>query len=115
VQQHGRRHTPAVTVVTTAARSHTDDITLRQRRYVLTQSLRIVCVLLATLLPVPLGWKGVLIVGAVALPWFGVVMANAPTVHRRRKTAIVDRPGEPEPEQPLRLAVEAGRVVDAER
>ena len=103
---------PAVSVVTTAAISHTDDITLRQRRYVVTQSVRLLCVVLATALPVSLAWKGVLLLGAVTLPWFGVVMANAgPTIGRRRRTAIVER----QVDQPLRLAIEPGRVVDAER
>ena len=98
-----------VTVVTSAGRSHSDDITLRQRRYVLTQSVRIVCVVLAAALPVPVAWKVLFIVGAVALPWFGVVMANAgPTVGRRRRTALVDRPVE----QPVRIAIEPGRVID---
>jgi hypothetical protein len=99
-------------VVTTAGRSHSEDIALRQRRYVLSQSVRIACVLLATLLPVPLAWKGLLIVGAVTLPWFGVVMANAgPTVSRRKRTAIVDR----QVEEPVRIAIEPGRVVEGER
>jgi len=104
------RSTSPVTVVTSAGRSHSEDIALRQRRYVMTQSLRIVCVVLAASLPVPLVWKSVLLVGAVALPWFGVVMANAgPTVGRARKTALVDRPVEV---QPLRIAIEPGRVID---
>ena len=115
MQLHSRSHssgTPAVTVVTTAGMSHTDDIALRQRRYVLMQSMRLACVVLATMLPVALAWKGLLLLGAVALPWFGVVMANAgPTVDRKRSTALVER----QVEQPLRLAIEPGRVVDAER
>jgi len=99
-------------VVTSAQLSHTDDIALRQRRYILTQSVRVVCVVLATTLPIPLIWKGVFMLGAVALPWFGVVMANAgPTVSRRKKSALVDTPVE----QPLRIAIEPGRVIDAER
>lgn len=103
------RPSSEVTVVTAARLSHSDDISLRQRRYVLTQSARIVCVLLATLLPVSLVWKGLLMVGAVGLPWFGVVMANAgPTVGRRRRTALVDR----QVEQPVRIALEPGRVID---
>jgi hypothetical protein len=104
------RSAQQVTLVTSAGRSHSDDISLRQRRYVLTQSVRIVCVVLAAFLPVPVEWKGVLIAGAVVLPWFGVVMANAgPTVGRARKTALVDRPVEV---QPLRIAIEPGRVID---
>ena len=104
------RSTGGITVVTSAARSHSEDIDLRQRRYVITQSIRILCVVLAAALPVPLAWKGVLLFGAIALPWFGVVMANAgPTVSRSRSTALVDRP---EPVQPLRIAIEPGRVID---
>lgn len=105
------RPSPDVAVVTAARLSHTDDISLRQRRYVMTQSLRVLCVVLAGALPVPLAWKGVLLFGAIALPWFGVVMANAgPTVSRRHTTSLVDRPVE----QPVRIAIEPGRVIDQE-
>lgn len=104
------RSAPEVAVVTAARLSHTDDISLRQRRYVITQSCRIACVVLATLLPVSLAWKGVFMFGALALPWFGVVMANAgPTVSRGKKTALVSRP---EPLEPVRIAIEPGRVID---
>ena len=102
-----------VSVVTSAHLSHTDDLALRQRRYVITQSVRIACVILATALPVPLAWKGVLLFGAIALPWFGVVMANAgPTVARKQKTNLVDKPVAAEA---TRLAIDPGRVIDAER
>ena len=104
------RSAPDVAVVTAARLSHSDDIALRQRRYVLTQGARIACVVLATMLPVSLVWKGVFMLGALALPWFGVVMANAgPTVSRRRKTSLVTRP---EAVEPVRIALEPGRVID---
>ena len=104
------RPSPEVAVVTSAHLSHTDDITLRQRRYVLTQSVRIVCVVLATMLPVALAWKGLLMLGAIGLPWFGVVMANAgPTVGRKRSTSMMERPAVAEP---VRIAIEPGRVID---
>lgn len=108
---------PETVVVTTARLSHTDDIALRERRYVATQMVRVVCVVLAVALPVPVPVKLLLFVGAVVLPWCGVVMANAgPTISRRRRTAIVnDRLTETLPPHPLRLAIEPGRVVDAER
>lgn len=112
MQRPERHHRPEVSVVTTAARSHSEDIALRQRRYLITQSVRMVCVVLAVALPVPVFWKAMFIVGAVALPWFGVVMANAgPTARRRsERNALVER----EVDQPLRLAIEPGRVVDAD-
>ena len=104
------RSVPEVAVVTAARLSHSDDISLRQRRYVLTQSCRIACVVLATLLPVSLFWKGIFMLGALALPWFGVVMANAgPTVSRKQKTSLVDRAV---PLEPVRIAIEPGRVID---
>jgi hypothetical protein len=107
------RSEPAVAVVTTARLSHTEDIALRQRRYILTQSARMVCILLAALLPVPLPYKGLFILGAVLLPWFGVVMANAgPTVARKKKTALRDGPVR---QSAPYVALEPGRVIDAER
>lgn len=97
-------------VVTSAGLSHTDDRKLRQRRYAVTQLVRISCFVLSVALPVPLVWKLVLVVGAFTLPWFGVVAANAgPAVQRGGKpTAMVDRPEQ----EPLRLALEPGRVID---
>jgi hypothetical protein len=97
-------------VVTTAGMSGTDDRKLRQRRYLVTQVVRISCFVLAVALPVPLWAKLVLIVGAFTLPWMGVVQANAgPTVQRHKApTAVVDR------EEPLRIALEPGRTIDAD-
>lgn len=108
----GGRRDEDVVLVTTAGLSRSDDIRLRERRYMLTQLVRVVCVLLAVLLPVLPAVKLLFIAGAVVLPWLGVVAANAgPTVSRRsRPSAIVDRAVE----QPERIAVEPGRVVDAE-
>ena len=105
------RSTAEVTVVTSAGLSHSEDIALRQRRYLMTQSVRGVCVLLAAALPVPLIYKGLLIVGALALPWFGVIMANAgPTLPAKRKTGLQDSPVE----QPARIAIEPSRVIDGD-
>lgn len=102
---------PEIISVTDAGLSHSDDIALRQRRYIITQAIRIACVVLATALPVPIAYKSLLLVGAIALPWFGVVMANAgPTMARKRSTALVERQVEPEPE---RLAIEPSRIIDA--
>lgn len=104
-----------VASVTTAALSHTDDIALRQRRYMLTQLVRIICIALAATLPVAAGWKMVFIAGAIILPWFGVVAANAgPTVNRSKPNSIVAR-SEPVTSPPGRPELGAGRVIDAEQ
>lgn len=101
---------PDRTVITTAGRSHTDDMRLRTRRYLITQGVRVACVLLAVLLPVEPVWKIGFIVGSVVLPWFGVVAANAgPAVDRTRPTALLEQP------EPLPLpALPPGRVIDAD-
>jgi hypothetical protein len=112
VQLPERHSRPEVAVVTTAGRSHSDDIRLRQRRYLMTQSVRMVCVVLAVALPVPVVWKAAFIAGAVALPWFGVVMANAgPTARSKaERNQLITR----EVAQPVRIAIEPGRVIDAD-
>jgi len=95
-------------VVTSARRSGSDDLRMRQRRYTVTQAVRLVCFLLAVALPVPLWAKLVLVVGAFVLPWMGVVAANGgPTLERRRATAMVARV------EPVRIALEPGRDLDA--
>src|SRR4051812_43184453 len=80
--------------VTTMGRGTAEDRRLRTRRYLLSQALRLVCVLLAVLLPIGPVWKIALIVGSIVLPWLGVVAANAgPTVERRRgPSAVVATP-----------------------
>ena len=104
---------PQVVRVTAAARSHSDDIALRERRYVTMQMGRVVCVLLAVIVPAPLPVTLLLFAGAVFLPWFGVVMANGgPPRETAREHAMVEHGSL---DEPVRLAIEPGRVVDAER
>lgn len=91
-------------LVTTAGLNRAADRRERTRRYLLTQGIRVACVLLSVLLPVPVGWRLGFIAASVVLPWFGVVAANAgPAVERRRLERVT-------PAGPA-----AGRVLDAER
>jgi hypothetical protein len=65
--------------ITTAAESRDADIAVRQRRYLLSMSLRTVCfvgAILASLAGLHWLWP-ILIVGALVLPYVAVVMANA--------------------------------------
>jgi hypothetical protein len=97
--------------VTTAGRSHTEDLRLRKQRYLLTQGVRVACVLLAVLLPIAPHWKIGFILLSVALPWFGVVAANAgPTVDRRRRGPVVPQ----QVQAPTVAALEPGRVIEAD-
>ena len=64
--------------ITTASASRDEDISRRQRRYVLSMGLRTACFIAAVL--VGPGWlRWVLVAGAVLLPYVAVVMANAVT------------------------------------
>lgn len=100
---------PDPVVVTRAGLSGTEDRKLRQRRYMVTQLLRMACFLLAVALPVPLWAKLLLVVGAFVLPWMGVMAANAgPTVQRARATNVVDRV------ETGFAPLEPGRTIDQE-
>ncbi|MGH3345970.1 MAG: DUF3099 domain-containing protein [Nocardioides sp.] len=61
--------------ITTASASRQDEIAQRQRRYLLSMSLRTLCFIGAVLAE---GWlRWVLVAAAVVLPYVAVVMANA--------------------------------------
>ena len=72
----GRRS--SVHVVTQARRSLSDDISYRQRRYLLMMSIRAVCFVIAICLYVNhFGWLAAIpAVGAIFIPYFAVVFAN---------------------------------------
>jgi hypothetical protein len=64
--------------ITTAATSHHADIAMRQRRYVISMTIRTLCFVGAV--AVGPGWlRWVLVAGAVLLPYVAVVLANSET------------------------------------
>ncbi|HEY1620620.1 MAG TPA: DUF3099 domain-containing protein [Streptosporangiaceae bacterium] len=73
--------------MTEARPSLADDIAYRQRRYLIMMGIRAVCFIVAVVFFVNhLGWlTAIPIVGAIAIPYFAVIFANAgrePVVHR---------------------------------
>lgn len=70
------RREPDPVRITTATRSHSDDISGRQRRYVISMTIRTVCFLLAV---VSMGhwFMWVFLAASFFLPYVAVVMANA--------------------------------------
>ena len=73
-----QRHDRDVVRITTAGTSAREDMAGRQRRYLFSMALRVVCFVGAV--AVGPGWlRWVLVAGAVFLPWVAVVMANAAT------------------------------------
>lgn len=95
----GRAHHDARPVrITTAATSRADEISRRQRRYVISMTIRTICFLGAV--AVGPGWlRWVLFTGALFLPYIAVVMANA-TDQRDDSIALLDGPDSPAIEGP---------------
>jgi hypothetical protein len=73
------RHRDEAVRITTAAQSHEHDISVRQRHYLVSMSIRVVCFIGAVFA----GANGInwlwplLIVGAIVLPYVAVIGANA--------------------------------------
>jgi O-antigen/teichoic acid export membrane protein len=65
-------------MVTQARRSLSDDISYRQRRYLLMMGIRAVCFVIAIVMFINhLGWLAAIpAVGAIVIPYFAVVFAN---------------------------------------
>ena len=66
--------------ITSAARSHSDDLWSREKRYMITMGIRTACFLLAVgiyLSPLPVWLAWVFMGGSLVLPYVAVVMANA--------------------------------------
>lgn len=75
IRRKGASKTSAVYDITAAPASLTRDQAGRQRRYFYSMMIRTVCFILTVVLPSPYRWFALL--GAVTLPYFAVVFANA--------------------------------------
>lgn len=72
----GEQRDAQVHLVTSARRPHSEEISGRTRRYLISMGIRTVCLVLAIF--VLHGWLRVIGIGvAIVLPWFAVVLANA--------------------------------------
>ena len=79
-----RSREPEAVRITSAAASRNADIATRQKRYLLSMSLRTLCfvgAIIASLAGVHWLWP-ILIAGALVLPYVAVVMANAVTTRQ---------------------------------
>lgn len=61
--------------ITSAPKALSADQASRQKRYFISMMIRTVCFILTVILPSPFRWFALL--GAVSLPYFAVVIANA--------------------------------------
>jgi hypothetical protein len=66
-------------LVTTAAPSPAEERDTRQRRYLLTMGLRVLCIIVAIVFA-RISWivSAVAVAGSLVLPWVAVIAANAP-------------------------------------
>ena len=72
-----RRTEEFVPRITTAAESPTKDIDHRQRRYLISMTIRTLC-FIGAVLAIPIPWLSlILILAALVLPYIAVVMANS--------------------------------------
>ena len=70
------RREPAPVRITTATRSHAEDIGGRQRRYLISMGIRTLCFVLAVF-SIGHWFMWLFIAGSVLLPYVAVVLANA--------------------------------------
>ena len=70
------RKDPAAIRITSATRSHSDELGARQRRYVISMSVRTVCFVI-TVLTIGHWYMWVFLIASFVLPYVAVVMANA--------------------------------------
>jgi hypothetical protein len=96
--------------ITSATRSHSDDIAARQRRYVISMAIRTVCFLLAV---VSIGhwFMWVFLTASFVLPYVAVVMANAASAADPAELTAIDLAGDarqlPDPAGPAESPAES--------
>ena len=80
-------------LVTTAAKSPVEERRARERRYLVTMGLRVVCFIAAIVLfTAGLRWEGAIAAaGSLVLPWVAVVAANATPRRTAGQPQIYDR------------------------
>jgi hypothetical protein len=111
------RRSSQVPQITDARPSRADELRYRERRYILMMSLRVVCIVGATILVrehVPLAWLwgSILVIGSLVLPWTAVILANdrAPRNSRRYQPPTIEEPPQREltapPEAPEHRTIE---------
>lgn len=84
-----QRKSDEVYGITSAAPSLSDDQSGRQRRYLFSMGLRTACFLLAVATPSP--WRWFFLLGAVTLPYFAVIIANAGREKGKKADSAVNR------------------------
>ncbi len=87
------RRQPRPVRITSATRSHSDDISARQRRYVISMTIRTACFLLAVA-SIGHWFMWVFVAASFVLPYVAVVMANAGSAADPEELSAIDLAGD---------------------
>jgi len=112
---HHGSHDP-VYGITTAEQSHTDDVSRRQKQYILTMLVRVVSIIVVVAVP-GISWpiKILLCLVATIIPYIAVVRANAgPMPEKDPTNLLVSPPQKPSLEWEQRGLPGAGTVISGE-
>ncbi|MFI7429444.1 DUF3099 domain-containing protein [Micromonospora sp. NPDC049836] len=108
-------------LITDAARSQDDQLTSRQKRYVLMMGIRVACLVAGAILvgvQAPLLWLWLPLcgLGMVLIPWLAVLLANDRPPKEQHRLANKLHPRHRDDTPPMALAAEERphKVIDAE-
>ncbi|MFG2055091.1 DUF3099 domain-containing protein [Micromonospora sp. NPDC048930] len=116
-----QRPAPQPILITDASRSQDDQLTSRQKRYVLMMGIRVACLVVGAILvgaKVPLLWLWLplCILGMVLIPWLAVLLANdrPPKEQHRLAGKFQSRQRDDTPPMALPTEEHPHKVIDAE-
>ncbi|HEU5332023.1 MAG TPA: DUF3099 domain-containing protein [Actinocrinis sp.] len=112
---HHGSHDP-VYGITTADQSHTDDVSRRQKQYILTMLVRVVSIVVVVVVP-GISWqiKVLLCLVATVIPYIAVVRANGgPMPEKDPTNLLISPPQQPSLEWEQRGLPGAGTVINGE-
>ncbi|RKN59092.1 DUF3099 domain-containing protein [Micromonospora costi] len=108
-------------LITDAARSQNDQLTSRQKRYVLMMSIRVACLVVGAILasvhaPLLWLWLPLCAVGMVLIPWLAVLLANdrPPKEEHRLANKFHHRHRDETPPMSLTAEERPHKVIDVE-
>ncbi|CCH16763.1 DUF3099 domain-containing protein [Micromonospora lupini] len=108
-------------LITDASRSQNDQLTSRQRRYVLMMGIRVACIIVGAILvganaPLLWVWLPLCALGMVLIPWLAVLLANdrPPKEEHRLANRFHSRRQDDTPPMSLTAEERPHKVIDIE-
>ncbi|MGN9776647.1 DUF3099 domain-containing protein [Micromonospora sp. H33] len=108
-------------LITDASRSQDDQLTSRQKRYVLMMGIRVACVIVGAILvgvqaPLLWLWLPLVALGMILIPWLAVLLANDRPPKEQHRLAGRFQPRRRDETPPMSLTAEERphKIIDAE-